>query len=71
MELALLEAYTELLVSLNAYTTPTTKASVERWKSMLMPFTFGLTKILDGLSTLTESEIERLNSVKQRSIEEL
>ena len=65
-----LEAYTELLVSLNTYTTPTTKTSVERWKSMLMPFTLGLTEILEGQSTLKDSETERLNRVKQRSIDE-
>ena len=69
MELALLEAYTEFLASLNSYTTPTTMSSVERWKSMLIPFTSGLTEILEGQSTLDKSEVERLNRVKLRFID--
>ena len=70
MELALLEAYTELLVSLNTYTTETTKVSVERWQSMLYPFTAGLVSILEGQSSLTESQVERLSFIKQRFTEE-
>ena len=67
MELALLEAYMELLVSLNDYSTDTTKASVERWQQMVSPFTTGLISILDGHQGLTDEQRERLLTVKQRS----
>ncbi len=67
MELALLEAYTELLVALNDYTTAETKGSVERWQSMLHPFTTGLTAVLDGYANLSDADKERLTLVKQSS----
>ena len=67
MELALLEAYTELLVALNGYTTDETKGSVERWQSMLLPFTTGLTQVLESHEALSDGDKERLSLVKQRS----
>lgn len=67
MELALVEAYTELLMALNKYTTDATKESVERWQSMLHPFTNGLTEILNSHANLTDADKERLSLVKQRS----
>ena len=67
MELALLEAYTELLVALNDYTTDETKGSVERWQSMLYPFITGLTSVLDGYANLSDADKERLTLVKQSS----
>lgn len=70
MELALLEAYTELLAALNDYTTDETKQSVERWQSMLYPFTTGLTEMLEGHVNLSDVDKERLSIVKQRSIVE-
>ena len=68
MELSLLEAYTELLVALNDYTTDETKKSVERWQSMLYPFTTGLTEMLEGHLNLSDADKSRLSIVKQRSI---
>ena len=67
MELSLLEAYTELLVALNDYTTDETKDSVERWQSMLYPFTTGLIAVLDGYANLSDADKERLTLVKQSS----
>ena len=69
MELALLEAYMELLVSLDEYTTDTTRASVERWQQMLSPFTDGLVSVLDEQHGLTDDQRQRLLTVKQRSTE--
>ena len=71
MELALLETYTDLLSALDASVTDVTKSSVDRWKTMIVPFTDGLAAILDGQEGLTDDQRNRLEMIKNPSIEVL
>ena len=71
MELALLETYTDLLSALDASVTDVTKSSVDRWKTMIVPFTGGLAAILDGQEGLTDDQRNRLEMIKNPSIEVL
>ena len=69
MELALLETYTDLLIALDASVTDVTKSSVDRWKTMIVPFTNGLMTILDDHQGLTDVQRSRLETIKNPSIE--
>ena len=71
MELALLETYTDLLSALDASVTDVTKSSVDRWKTMIVPFTDGLAMILDGQEGLTDEQRNRLEMIKNPPIEVL
>ena len=69
MELALLETYTDLLIALDASVTDVTKSSVDRWKTMIVPFTNGLMTILDDHQGLTDVQRSRLEAIKNPSTE--
>ncbi len=67
MELALLEAYQALLTALQTHATATTQRAVDKWTTMLTPFTSGLLNILDAQSNLSTDQRARLNNIKQQT----